>query len=145
MSEHWSHVWVKCQGSVGWERGVALVEIPVNKGTLLSDVRVASVPTCKSDVTGVLVQREVCHVWKYVYGVRKSKSWPSPCVSALNFRMRVCSSINESVLLEMSPFNVAHSWSQIEWPGILKCLATGSPLLLSRMHLYDCSYRVYGK
>ena len=31
------------------------------------------------------------HLWKYVYGARKSKSWFRPCVSVLNLRMRVCS------------------------------------------------------
>ena len=54
-------------------------------------------------------------------------------MSVFNLRMRVCSSINLSVLLEKSPFNITHSSSQIEWSGLLKCLATGSPLLLSRM------------
>ena len=73
------------------------------------------------------------HLWKYVYGARKFKSWSRPCVSVLNLRMRVCSSINLSALLEKSPFNITHSSIQIEWPGMLKCLATGSPLLLSRM------------
>ena len=47
--------------------------------------------------------------------------------------MRVCSSINVSVLLEKSLFNITHSRSQIEWSGLLKCLATGSPLLLPPM------------
>ena len=51
--------------------------------------------------------------------------------------MRVCS-INLSVLLEKSPFNVAHSRSEIEWFGLLKCLTTGSPLLLSQMLFCDC-------
>ena len=54
------------------------------------------------------------HFWKYVYGSRKSKSWLWPCVSVLNLRMRVCSSINLSALLEKSPFNITHSRSQIE-------------------------------
>ena len=49
-----------------------------------------------------------------MYGARKSKSWFRPCVSVLNLRMRVCSSINLSALLEKSPFNIAHSRSQIE-------------------------------
>ena len=61
---------------------------------------------------------EVYHLQKYVYGVRKSKSLSRPCVSVLKFRMRVCSSLNLSVLLEKSPFNVAHSRSEIEWSGI---------------------------
>ena len=34
-----------------------------------------------------------------MYGVRKSKSWIRPCVSVFNLRMRVCLSINLSVLL----------------------------------------------
>ena len=50
-----------------------------------------------------------------------------------NFLMRVCSSINLSVLLEKSPFNITHSRSKIEWSSLLKCLATSSPLLLSLM------------
>ena len=62
-----------------------------------------------------------------------SKSWIRPCVSVFNLRMRVCSSINLSAFIEKSSFNITHSRSQIEWPGLLKCLATGSPLLLSRM------------
>ena len=33
--------------------------------------------------------------------------------------------------LEKSPFNITHSRSQIDWSDLLKCLATGSPLLLS--------------
>ena len=53
-------------------------------------------------------------------------------MSVYNLRMRVSSSINHSVL-EKFPFNITHSRSQIEWTGLLKCLATGSPLLLSRM------------
>ena len=68
-----------------------------------------------------------------MYGVRKSKSWLRLYVSVLKLRMRVCSSINLSVLLEKSPFNVTHSRSHIVWSCLLKCLATGSPLLLSRM------------
>ena len=51
-------------------------------------------------------------------------------------QMRVCSSINLSVLLEKSPFNITHLRSEIEWSGLLKCLATGSTLLLSRMLLF---------
>ena len=54
------------------------------------------------------------HLWKYVYGARKSMSWLRPCVSVLNLRMRVCSSINLYALLEKSPFNVTHLRSQIE-------------------------------
>ena len=74
-----------------------------------------------------------------MYGVRKSKSWFRPCVSIFNLRMRVYSSINLSALLEKSPFNIIHSRSEIELFGLLKCLATGSPLLLSRMLFCDCS------
>ena len=47
-----------------------------------------------------------------------------------------------SVLLEKSPFNITHSRLKIEWSGLLKCLATGSPLLLSRMLFSDCSYGI---
>ena len=54
-------------------------------------------------------------------------------MSVFNLLMRVCSSINLSVLLEKSSFNIAHSRSQIEWSGLLKYLAAGSPLLLYRM------------
>ena len=57
---------------------------------------------------------EVYHLWKYMYGVRKSKSWFRPCVLVFNLRMRVCSSINLSVLLEKSPFNMMHSRSERE-------------------------------
>ena len=47
----------------------------VNKGTLLSEVRVSTVRMNKSNVKGVWVEGEVYHLWKYVYGVRKCKSW----------------------------------------------------------------------
>ena len=66
-------------------------------------------------------------------------------MSVFNLQMRVCSSIDLCVLLEKSPFNITHSRSQIEWSSLLKCLATGIPLLLSLMLFCDCSYRVYGK
>ena len=52
------------------------------------------------------MEGEVYHFWKYVYGVRKSKFWSRPCLLDFNFRMRVCSSINLSVLLEKFPFNI---------------------------------------
>ena len=39
----------------------------------------------------------------------------------------------QSVMLEKSHLNITHSRSQIEWSALQKCLATGSPLLLSRM------------
>ena len=58
--------------------------------------------------------------------MRKSKSWFMPRVSVFNLRMRVCSSINQYVLLEKSPFNITHSRSEIEWSGLLKCPATGN-------------------
>ena len=73
------------------------------------------------------------HLWKYVYGARMSKSMLRPCVSVLHLRIRVCSCINLSALLEKSPFNITHSRSEIELSDLLKYLATGSPLLLSRM------------
>ena len=41
------------------------------------------------------------HLWKYVYGARKSKSMLWPCVSVLNLRIRVCSCFNLSSLLEI--------------------------------------------
>ena len=63
-------------------------------------------------------------------------------MSVFKLRMRVCSSINLCVLLEKSPFNITHSRSEIEWSGLLKCLATGSPSLLYRMFFCDCSYGV---
>ena len=46
------------------------------------------------------------HLWKYVYGARKSKSMLRPCVSVLNLRIRACSCVNLSSLLEKSPFNL---------------------------------------
>ena len=58
------------------------------------------------------------HLWKYVYGARKSKSWLRPCVSVLNLRMIVCSSINLSALFEKSPFNIhiqGHRLSDPVW------------------------------
>ena len=64
---------------------------------------------------------------------------PSVFISGTTLlRMRVCSSINQSVLLEKSPFYIACSRSEIEWSGVLKCLATGSPLMLSLMLFCDC-------
>ena len=63
-------------------------------------------------------------------------------MSILNLGMSVCSSINLSVLLEKSPFNIMHSRLEIERSSLVKCLATGSPLLLSQMFFCDCSYRV---
>ena len=115
------------------------MEVPINKGMLLSEVRMATVRKCKSNVKGVWVEGEVNHLLKYEYGVRKSMSWLRPCVSVFNLRMRVCSSINLSVMLENSPFNITHSRSEIESSGLLKCLATGSPLLLPRILLCDYS------
>ena len=48
--------------------------------------------------------------------------------------MRVCSSINLSVLSEKSPFIITQSRSQIEWSGLLKCLATGIPAFFVIVH-----------
>ena len=42
------------------------MKVPVNKGTLLSELRVATVHRCKSSVKGVWVEGEVYHLWKYV-------------------------------------------------------------------------------
>ena len=56
----------------------------VNKGMLLGEVKLATVHRCKSNVKGVWVEGEVYHLWKYVYGVRKCKSWLMPCVSVFN-------------------------------------------------------------
>ena len=39
----------------------------------------AIVRMCKSNVKGVWVEGEVYHLWKYVYGARRSKSWLRPC------------------------------------------------------------------
>ena len=50
--------------SVGGGRDASLVKVPVNKGTLLSEVRVATVRKCKSNVNGVWVEGEVYHLWK---------------------------------------------------------------------------------
>ena len=61
-------------------------------------------------------------------------------VSVFNLRMIFCSSINHSVLLEKSPFNITHSRSVIGLSGMLKCIATGSPLSLFRMFHCNCSY-----
>ena len=68
--------------------------------------------------------------------------WFRQCVLVFNLRMRVCSSITLSVLLEKSPFTITYSRSQIEWSGLLKCLATGSHLMLSRILFIYCSYGV---
>ena len=54
-------------------------------------------------------------------------------VLVFNVGMRVCSSNNLFVLLEKSVFNIWHSRSEIEWSCLLKCQATGSPLLLSQI------------
>ena len=65
-------------------------------------------------------------------------------MSVFNLRMRVCSSIALPVPLEKYSFNIRHSRSEIEWSGLLKCLAIGSHLFLSRMLFCDCSYGVVG-
>ena len=57
---------VKRHGSVGGGRGASLVKVPVNTGTLLSEVSVATVRECKSNVKEVWVEGEVYHLWKYV-------------------------------------------------------------------------------
>ena len=77
----------------------------------------ATVRKCMLEIKGVWVEGEVYHLWKYMQGERKSKTWLMPCVSDFNLGMRVCSSINLSVLLEKSPFDITHSRSQIEWSG----------------------------
>ena len=42
------------------------MKVRVNKGVLLSEVRLATVCKCRSNVKGVLVEGEVCHLWKYL-------------------------------------------------------------------------------
>ena len=42
------------------------------------------------------MEGEVCHLWKYVYGVRKYMYWLRPGVSVFNLPMRVCSSIKRT-------------------------------------------------
>ena len=44
---------------MGGGRVVSLVKVPVNKGTLLSAVRVATVRKCKSNVKGVWVEGDI--------------------------------------------------------------------------------------
>ena len=56
----------KHQGSEGGWKGASLVKVPINKGTLLSEVRVATVHKCKSNVKGVWVEGKAYHLWKYV-------------------------------------------------------------------------------
>ena len=51
---------------MGGGTGALLVKVPVNKGTLMIEVRVATVRKCKSDVMGVWVEGEMYHLWKYV-------------------------------------------------------------------------------
>ena len=45
---------------------MSLVEVLVNKGMLLIEVRVATIPICKSNVKGAWVKGEVYHLWQYV-------------------------------------------------------------------------------
>ena len=45
-------------------------------------------------------------LWKYKYGVRKSKSCLRTCAFVFKLRMRIFSSVNLSVLVEKSPFNI---------------------------------------
>ena len=47
---------------MGGGTGASLVKVPVSKGTLLSEVRVTTVPICKSGVKGVWVEGEVCYL-----------------------------------------------------------------------------------
>ena len=51
---------------MGGGRGASLVKVPVCKGTLLSEISVATVLKHKSNVKGVWVEGEVYHLWKYV-------------------------------------------------------------------------------
>ena len=46
---------------MGGGRGTSLEKVLVSKGTLLSEVRVATVRKCKSNVKGVWVEGEVRH------------------------------------------------------------------------------------
>ena len=118
----------------GGGRHTSLVKVLVNKGTLLSEVRPLLLFAIVSQTSReCVVEGEMYHMWKYVYGARKSKFMLRPCVSVLNLRIRVCSCINLFESLAKSPFNIRHSRSEIEWSDLLKCLATGRPLLLSRM------------
>ena len=64
--------------------------------------------------------------------------WHGPCESVFNFQMRVCSSINLSVLLEKYLFNITHSRSEIVWSCVLNYPTAGSPLSLSRWLFCDC-------
>ena len=71
------------------------------------------------------------HLWKYVYGARKSKSMLRPCVSVLNLRIRVCSCINLSALLEKSPkgLPVARHFNKPDHSiSDLECVPQGSVL-----------------
>ena len=74
----------------------------------------ATVRTCKSNVKAVWVEGEVDHFWKYMYGVRKSKSWLRLCVSVFNLGMRVCSSINLSCRADALPTNLRCQWAEPE-------------------------------
>ena len=51
---------------MGVGRGASLVKVPVSKGTFLSEVRMATVCKCKSNVKGVWVEGVMNHLWKYV-------------------------------------------------------------------------------
>ena len=68
------------------------------------------------------VAEAVYHLRKYVSGVRKLVLVLT--MSVISMGMRVSSCITLHVLLENFTFNLMCS-------GLLKCLATGSPLLLS--------------
>ena len=51
---------------MGGGRGASLVKVPANKGTLYSEVSVATVPKCESNVKRVWAEGEMYHLWKYV-------------------------------------------------------------------------------
>ena len=48
---------------MGGRTGASLVKVPVNKGMLLNEVRVATVRKCKSNVKGVCIMNIfICHL-----------------------------------------------------------------------------------
>ena len=89
------------------------MEVPVNKGTLLSEVRV-SLFKGVSQTSRECGWRERCVTCGSRSMVQESTSLGLGRVSVLNLQVRVYSSIDLSVPLEMSPFNITHSRSQIE-------------------------------
>ena len=60
-------------------------------------------------------------------------------MSVLSQQMRFCYCINLFVLLDKFPFKITHTRLEIEWSDLSRCLATGSPMLLSWM----CSVIAY--